>query len=52
LEEADRMMAALLQGVNTDSSISRRRTFMMDFDFSTDTAVGFDPVHLENHFKG
>lgn len=51
LEKAHKMMAALLQGVNKDSSISRRCTFMMDFDFSTDIAVGFDPIRLEHHFK-
>jgi hypothetical protein len=38
--------------VTADSSLSRQRTFMMDFDFSIDIAVGFDPVPLEDHFKG
>lgn len=31
--------------------VMSKRTFMMDFDFTTNFAVGFDPLCLEEHFK-
>lgn len=45
------MLKSLLMDLDQEASMCRKRTFMMDFDYSADFAVGFDPTVLKNYLK-